>query len=264
MDSQEFLKTLKKSKEGLKYLNLVEENKGKRDLKWKKGFERHHIQPKALGGSDDRSNLVKLTVFDHILAHIYLAKALPCYDTVAATCIMCGRRVKTLSEVEKITLEEAYDQAQIRQLRRKYRRPKTDEENRHFVEQSKKTRIEKYGSLMSQAHTEQAVKQRLKTIAERYNGDSAGQMHTDKSRLARKLKMISEYGGCTKHMQNPEIIEKARQTRIKHAQQSREIIGTQKFQEWFKNHPEYTSEYFSVPKFLKELGQSREEFLENK
>ena len=222
MDSKEFLGKLGKSEEGRKYLDLVARNKNRRNLKWERGFERHHIQPRALGGSDSSSNLVKLTVFDHILAHIYLAKALPCYDTVAATCIMCGRRIKTLSEVEKITLEEAYRQSEIRQLRRKYRKPKTDEENRYFVEQSKKTRIERYGSLMSQAHTKQVIEQRLKAVAERYDGDSAGQLHTAKSKLARKLKMISEYGGCTKHMQNPETIEKARQTRIRHAQQSRE------------------------------------------
>lgn len=36
--------------------------------------ERHHVLPKALGGSDDSSNLVALTAKEHFLAHVLLAK----------------------------------------------------------------------------------------------------------------------------------------------------------------------------------------------
>lgn len=36
--------------------------------------ERHHILPKALGGSDDSSNLVALTAREHFLAHVLLAR----------------------------------------------------------------------------------------------------------------------------------------------------------------------------------------------
>ena len=36
--------------------------------------ERHHILPKALGGSDDSSNLVALTAKEHFVAHVLLAK----------------------------------------------------------------------------------------------------------------------------------------------------------------------------------------------
>lgn len=40
-----------------------------------KGYsERHHIQPKALGGSDARDNLIRLTPEDHFFAHLCLAK----------------------------------------------------------------------------------------------------------------------------------------------------------------------------------------------
>lgn len=37
-------------------------------------FERHHIVPRCLGGSDASSNLVDLTAREHFLAHILLAK----------------------------------------------------------------------------------------------------------------------------------------------------------------------------------------------
>lgn len=36
--------------------------------------ERHHIVPRALGGSDDASNLVRLTAREHFIAHMLLAK----------------------------------------------------------------------------------------------------------------------------------------------------------------------------------------------
>lgn len=36
--------------------------------------EKHHILPKALGGSDDSSNLVALTAKEHFVAHMLLAK----------------------------------------------------------------------------------------------------------------------------------------------------------------------------------------------
>jgi hypothetical protein len=36
--------------------------------------ERHHILPRALGGTDDSSNLVALTAREHFVAHVLLAK----------------------------------------------------------------------------------------------------------------------------------------------------------------------------------------------
>jgi len=37
-------------------------------------FEKHHIIPKSMGGSDDNSNLIRLTASDHLFAHLLLAK----------------------------------------------------------------------------------------------------------------------------------------------------------------------------------------------
>jgi hypothetical protein len=36
--------------------------------------EKHHIQPKSLGGTDDVSNIVALTAREHFIAHMLLAK----------------------------------------------------------------------------------------------------------------------------------------------------------------------------------------------
>jgi hypothetical protein len=37
-------------------------------------YERHHIIPRSMGGSDDATNLVNLTAREHFLAHICLGK----------------------------------------------------------------------------------------------------------------------------------------------------------------------------------------------
>lgn len=39
--------------------------------------ENHHIIPKCMGGSDDESNLVKLTAEEHYIAHLLLVKMYP-------------------------------------------------------------------------------------------------------------------------------------------------------------------------------------------
>lgn len=40
-------------------------------------FEKHHIIPKSLGGSDDSNNIVKLSAREHFICHYLLAKMYP-------------------------------------------------------------------------------------------------------------------------------------------------------------------------------------------
>lgn len=61
-------------------------------LKRKKGdgnyYERHHIIPRSLGGSDEPDNLVLLTAREHYLAHYLLWKFMPCSQTAVAFLLM--------------------------------------------------------------------------------------------------------------------------------------------------------------------------------
>lgn len=51
--------------------------------------EKHHIVPKCLGGSNEKSNLVKLTPEEHFVAHQLLTKIHPDSDSLLyAACIM--------------------------------------------------------------------------------------------------------------------------------------------------------------------------------
>ncbi|MEO6304847.1 MAG: HNH endonuclease signature motif containing protein [Bacteroidia bacterium] len=57
------------------YLNLVN---GRKLLSRKKNkniyYEKHHILPKCLGGTNDEKNLVLLTAKEHFIAHLLLTK----------------------------------------------------------------------------------------------------------------------------------------------------------------------------------------------
>ena len=52
------------------YDNLIQSAQLRPDISFLNGYtERHHILPKSMGGSDDASNLVKLTAREHYVAH---------------------------------------------------------------------------------------------------------------------------------------------------------------------------------------------------
>lgn len=55
--------------------------------------EVHHILPKAVGGSDEPSNLVRLSGREHYVAHLLLAKIDPCRKNIFALWMMqCSSR----------------------------------------------------------------------------------------------------------------------------------------------------------------------------
>ena len=60
--------------------------------------ERHHIVPKSFGGSNNRTNLVRLTARDHFLCHYLLCKiskhrSAEWYSAIKAFNMMCARSV---------------------------------------------------------------------------------------------------------------------------------------------------------------------------
>lgn len=61
------------------YFSLIETRKS-RDLMNDEYYEKHHIIPKTLGGSDIDSNLVFLTYREHVIAHYLLTKMTDCIN----------------------------------------------------------------------------------------------------------------------------------------------------------------------------------------
>lgn len=54
------------------YLSIIERSKSR--VKGTGYYERHHIIPKSLGGSNDKGNLVNLTAREHFLVHLMLIR----------------------------------------------------------------------------------------------------------------------------------------------------------------------------------------------
>ena len=64
----------------------IENENGKRSIGY---YERHHIQPKSLGGNNKKENLVKLTAREHFICHWLLVKM---YDkgTIERNKMLCA------------------------------------------------------------------------------------------------------------------------------------------------------------------------------
>ena len=56
--------------------------------------ETHHILPRCLGGTNEQTNLVKLTAREHYIAHLLLAKIYNTYGMYAAVIYMQTGRLK--------------------------------------------------------------------------------------------------------------------------------------------------------------------------
>ena len=88
-----------------RYNTLISKAK-KRDLKI--FHEKHHIIPKCMGGSNDPSNIVKLTSKEHYWAHYLLAKMYPENSKLAyAFYMMCTDKQDYRTEVSDKLLASA-------------------------------------------------------------------------------------------------------------------------------------------------------------
>lgn len=244
MDIEIFYGKLYNSEWGKKYLELIRE-----PVPEGVQTEVHHIQPRALGGTNSSVNLVRLTVFHHILAHVYLAKALPCTETLLPITWMSRKSVKKLTDLEKISLEQLQEWSELREQASKESSKliHNSEALQKSLRQSQETRIKRYGSCTAYLHTDKVREKILDTIAKKYDGDKAGQFHTKeikdkirKTKLERygtlgpildsearnraiensKKTRLERYGtvGNVKTLQKPEIrkkaVENSRKTRI--------------------------------------------------
>lgn len=72
------------------YNRLIQRSHGRKKLrKHSEGYvyyERHHIIPRCLGGSNDKSNLAFLTAEEHWIAHLLLVKINPGVDSLVYAC----------------------------------------------------------------------------------------------------------------------------------------------------------------------------------
>lgn len=105
----------KDKQRGQEYVSLIEEIQSLgRGLSKEKGFNIHHIIPKALGGKDEESNLIKLTTYEHLRAHILLALATKSPEMFFASRMMLNMSNEaTLSDLEKISIGELIEASNL-------------------------------------------------------------------------------------------------------------------------------------------------------
>ncbi len=89
------------------YNNLIKRSQGR--LEVERG-EWHHILPRSMGGSDDKSNLVKLTYREHFIAHILLYKIHKNRQMAFALGRMKTLNIWGLLALEHMILQEIYIQ----------------------------------------------------------------------------------------------------------------------------------------------------------
>ena len=85
-----------------KIYNRLVSNKTKRKKDKNTYYEDHHIVPRCLGGSDDKSNLVLLTAREHFIAHRLLSKIYP-EDLNLKLAVLFMASIETLGETFKVT-----------------------------------------------------------------------------------------------------------------------------------------------------------------
>lgn len=72
-------------------------------------FERHHIIPKSLGGSNDESNIVKLTYREHYIAHIMLYHTYKNWQMANAIIFMSDNKKHKNSKIYESHRKKAKD-----------------------------------------------------------------------------------------------------------------------------------------------------------
>lgn len=219
MDVEIFYKSLYESEWGQKYLKLIREPVPEGCM-----VEIHHIQPRALGGTNSSVNLVKLSVYQHILAHIYLAKALPCSETLLPITWMSRKSVKKLSDLEKVNLGKLQEWTELREKAsaESSKLIHNPEALAKSIKKSQETRVKKYGSCTAYLHTDEIREKVLTTIATRYGGDRAGQFHTEEARNRMQKTKLERYGTT-----GPVLTEESRRKAVENSKKTRlEKYGT--------------------------------------
>jgi len=93
------------------YYNIVDRAKARSTVGY---FERHHIIPKSIGGSDNDSNLVELTPREHFICHWLLTKMLPkspeqkkLYHAFSALAMVSSNQQRTITSKQYQILSKA-------------------------------------------------------------------------------------------------------------------------------------------------------------
>lgn len=107
------------------YDNLIEKAKIREILEGY--YEKHHIIPKCLGGSNSKDNLVKLTAREHFIAHLLLMKIFPSNHKLTYAAHVMGKSFRKKGGKSKLfeAIRKYYSKASSEYLKGKPRSEET-------------------------------------------------------------------------------------------------------------------------------------------
>lgn len=177
-----------------------------------KYFEKHHIVPKSMGGSNDKSNLVNLSARAHFIAHFLLWKAYRNKETAYA--FNCMSRIK----ISKNYKNRRYFNSRLYEkftLKAKHffcnkNHPSFGKEKN--PESIQKQRLKMLGRKQSDDHVKNRVNsfKKFKEQNPDYKGAFYGKKHTDEY----KLKMRNLFLGKRKSKQHVEKMKSRPQNNL--------------------------------------------------
>lgn len=193
------------------YNNIIENTKNKnRSKKDGNYYEKHHIVPKCLGGSNDINNLILLTAREHFLCHMLLCRIYPDNGKIgysafamAIKCNQSDKRTYNISsrqfeEIKKLMKHNDETKKKISDHNKKYY---SNLENRPFGDKNPNYRKDTWnkGKKGLYKHSEET----LKKLSEAHKGKQTGEnngmygkKHSEETRLKmsidRKGRKVSE------------------------------------------------------------------------
>jgi hypothetical protein len=138
--------------------------------------EQHHIVPRCMGGSEDKSNLVRLTAEEHFVAHQLLAKMYPHNVGLIFAVLAMGARINN-KRYGWVRRRFAEKMSAIDRSGWKSKKPHSESHKKKIAESVKKS---------------WESEQRKKSQKEAMVGRSFSEDHKNKLSLAKKGKKLSD------------------------------------------------------------------------
>lgn len=259
---KDFYSILEQTQEGRKYLEYVYDPvKFGRPTVREKGYELHHICPRAFLGSNAQNNLVKLTVYEHCEAHLLLAKAFPCYETFFPITKLCGRQIKELTDLERLNLEELYHFSELRYEALHSKKP--EHQRQRIAEANRqKAKDPEFLKLLRKPKSE-ATKAKLRKPKSEEHRQKLSKKNVEKGQEYQRQKEEFQKTGIVGPLLRSMQLRTEKTRELNDLK--RKVAKSSEFEQWYEKHC-YNSEgkrlnkLSRVPMFLKEVNKLLESY----
>jgi len=136
-------------------------------------IEKHHIMPRSLGGSNDKTNIVKLTAREHFICHLLLTKMVIGYQKELMQ-FAVGKFIQTAP-----TQQRAFTSWEYKKIRETISQVRTgrkhSEETRKKMSDARKGKTPWNKGIIGIVHSEESNRKRSTTLTGRKKSDGVRQ-----------------------------------------------------------------------------------------